>query len=165
LEQNRNVFFEVDCDSTGCCDNRIANSPKGEINMKLFAVFILIVAFLSFNPLHAQENQNQFDGEWTGKASPQDAKACPQAGTYQIKIKDSEITGTFDVRVKKETRSRTDTSTVSGRVNPDGKAVLVLSPVDTDARKSKVKGTFTGTEFRDVDKNSRCALDVQLQRR
>jgi hypothetical protein len=131
--------------------------------MKLCAVSIFVIALLSFNPSFAQENKNQFDGEWSGRASPQDSVCLP--GTYQIKIKDSEIAGTFDVRVKKETRSRTDTSTVSGRVDPDGNAVLVLTPVDTTARKSKVKGTFTGTEFRGVDKNSRCALDVQLQRR
>jgi|SRR5262245_66356746 len=136
--------------------------PKGEIHVKLHAVFI-IVAFLSIGPLHAQENKNQFDGEWTGRAAPQDAKDCLQNGTYQIKIKDSEITGTFDVRVKKESRYRTDTSSVSGKVDPDVKAVLVLSPVDSTARKSRVKGTFTGSELRGEDKGPRCVYDVQLQ--
>jgi len=132
--------------------------------MRTTAVFIFLVAFLSLWPLHAQEKRNEFDGEWVGRASPQETGTC-NSGTYQIKIKDSEITGTFDIRVKKINQSRTDTSTVSGKVDPDGKAQIVLTAVDTTARSSKFSGTFTSTEFRGSDTRGRCKYEVQLQRR
>ena len=132
--------------------------------MKLSAVFIFIVVFLSLWPLHAQEKRNEFDGEWVGRASSQDENAC-RPGTYQITIKDAQLAGTYDVRVKVRGNYRNDTSKVTGQINSDGKAVIELTAVDTNGRNSKFSGTFTSTEFRGADKRGRCDYDVRLQRR
>jgi hypothetical protein len=131
--------------------------------MKMSMFFVVMAAFLSLSTLHAQEKRNEFDGEWVGSASSQVA-TCPR-GTYQITVKDSQITGTFNIQVGKASKTRFDTSTVTGQVGPDGKAQVVHSGVDTKGRSSKFSGTFTSTEFRGSDTRGRCDYEVQLQRR
>jgi hypothetical protein len=90
---------------------------------------------------------------------------CPR-GTYQITVRDSQITGTFNVQAGKASKTRFDTSTVAGRIDSDGKAIIEVKGVDAaKARSSKFSGTFTSTEFRGSDTRGRCDYEVQLQRR
>jgi len=118
-----------------------------------------LVTFLGLKLSHAQEKRNEFDGEWVGSASSQ-VTTCPR-GTYQITVKDSQITGTFNIQAGKASRTRIETSTVNGQIGSDGKAVIKL----TGARSTKFSGTFTSTEFKGSDTRGRCDYDVQLQRR
>lgn len=131
--------------------------------MRMSAGFVFLVVFLGFWPSYAQEKRNEFDGEWVGSASSQVAN-CPR-GTYQITVRDSQVTGTFNIQAGKGSKTRFDTSTVTGQVGPDGKAQVEHSGVDTKGRSSKFSGTFTSTEFRGSDTRGRCDYEVQLQRR
>src|SRR5262245_30374735 len=62
-------------------------------------IVIIVVAFLSLRGAQAQDKKHEFDGEWVGRASSQNSDNC-RPGTYQITVKDSQLAGTYDVRVK-----------------------------------------------------------------
>ena len=132
--------------------------------MSASVIVIFVVALLSLRGAQAQDKKHEFDGEWVGRASSQNSDNC-RPGTYQITVKDSQLAGTYDVRVKVRGNYRNDTSKVTGQIQPDGKAEIVLAAVDTNGRNSKFSGTFTGTEFQGSDTRGRCDYDVKLNRK
>jgi hypothetical protein len=107
----------------------------------------------------------EFDGKWTGTASPTFNATLCASGSYELTVKDSAITGSA---VFLSDRNYRWESTISGGINPDKTARLQLTPKTTDARGSQFGGVFEGNEFKAKDDNNgkaKCIYMVSLKKK
>jgi hypothetical protein len=111
---------------------------------------------------------NEFDGTWEGRATvnPPNDRECT-SGYYEVAVKDSLITGSFEIASRAAAGARFRSS-VTGEIRPDHTAVFEVKgePGVYNARSSRFSGTFTSTEFRGNDPVvGRCGYEVELKRR
>jgi hypothetical protein len=111
---------------------------------------------------------SEFDGNWEGPATnnPINTRDCTN-GTYRVIIKDSLITGTFDVP-SRVAGAGTLESFVTGEIQPDKTAVLELKPLTPSMGPARFTGTFNGNQFHGSDPavgTRRCGFDVDLKKR
>jgi hypothetical protein len=110
---------------------------------------------------------SEFDGEWQGPATnnPRNSNECTD-GTYQVTIKESLITGTFQI-LSRIGSGRLE-SLVTGEIQPDKTAVLELKPLTPIMASARFTGTFNGNEFHGSNPavgGGRCGYDVNLKKR
>lgn len=111
---------------------------------------------------------SEFDGEWEGPATnnPSNPRDCSN-GTYRVTIKDSLITGTFEI-VSRVTGAGVRQALVTGEIQPDKTAVLELKSLTPGMGSGRVPGTFNGNQFQGKDSASgspRCSWDVEFKKR
>lgn len=103
----------------------------------------------------------EFDGVWSGTATPRPPDCLP--GTYELTIKDSEITGMAEFLPRGEPARQ---STVTGEIKPDKTAALRLTAKSPGSRTSRFSGAFAGNDFKAADgaTSGRCSYDIWLRR-
>ena len=111
---------------------------------------------------------SEFDGEWEGPATnnPRNTTDCTN-GTYRLTVKDSLITGTFEIS-SRVTGAGLRQSLVTGEIQPNKTAVLELKPLTPGMGSARFTGTFNDNQFHGTDAvsgNPRCAWDVDLKKR
>jgi hypothetical protein len=111
---------------------------------------------------------SEFDGNWEGPATnnPANNRDCTN-GTYRVTVKDSLISGTFDVP-SRVAGAGTLESFVTGEIQPDKTAVLELKPLSPSMYPGRFAGTFNGNQFHGSDPavgTRRCGFDVDLKKR
>jgi hypothetical protein len=111
---------------------------------------------------------SEFDGEWEGPAAnnPRNTRDCTD-GTYRLTIKDSLITGKFEI-VSRVAGAGVREALVTGEIQPDKTAVLELKPLSPLMVAARFTGTFNGNQFHGSDPivgSRRCGFDVDLKKR
>jgi hypothetical protein len=111
---------------------------------------------------------SEFDGDWEGPATnnPRNNRDCTN-GTYRVTVKDSLITGTFDIPSRVAGAGILE-SFVTGEIQPDKTAVLELKPLTPSMYPSHFTGTFNGNQFHGSAPavgTGRCGYDVDLKKR
>ena len=88
-------------------------------------------------------------------------------GTYRVTIKDSLITGTFEI-VSRVSGAGVRQALVTGEIQPDKTAVLDLKSLTPGMGSGRFNGTFNSNQFKGRDEASgspRCSWDVELKKR
>ena len=110
---------------------------------------------------------SEFDGEWEGPATnnPRNTRDCTD-GTYRLAIKDSLITGKFEI-VSRVSGAGVREALVTGEVQPDKTTTLELKALSPLMWSGRVNGTFKGNEFHGSDPivgTRRCGYDIDLKK-
>ena len=111
---------------------------------------------------------SEFDGEWEGPATnnPKNTRDCTD-GTYRLTIKDSLITGKFEI-VSRVSGAGVREALVTGEVQPDKTATLELKALSPLMWSGRINGTFNGNEFHGSDPivgSRRCGFDIDLKKK
>jgi hypothetical protein len=111
---------------------------------------------------------SEFDGEWEGPATnnPRNNRDCTN-GTYRVTIKDSLITGTFEIPSRVAGVGLRE-ALVTGEVQPDKSAILEIKPITPEMPSARFTGAFSGNQFHGSDPavgTRRCGFDVDLKKR
>ena len=110
---------------------------------------------------------SEFDGEWQGQAvnAPRNNQECTD-GNYYVTVKDSLITGSFQVLSR--VGAGVFEALVTGEIQPDKTAVLEVKPLTPRMVPARFTGAFNGNEFHGSDPpvdGRRCGYDVDLKKR